>query len=82
MTLGHKSLCVRATASIRMLRQLLQALFSLLALVACCVKGGPRREVRERQGLHYSVARESVQLPLPSDSPPPLATAAGLDKSR
>ena len=27
----------------------------------------------------YSAAREYVQLPLPSDSPPPLATAAGLD---
>lgn len=27
----------------------------------------------------YSAAREYVQLPLPSDSPPPLAAAAGLD---
>lgn len=81
-TFGHKSLCVRATTSIRMLNSCFGLYFSLLALVAYCVKGGPRREVREGQGLHYSVAREYMQLPLLSDSPPPLATAAGLDKSR
>lgn len=30
----------------------------------------------------YSTAREYVQLPLPSVSPPPRATAAGPDQSR
>lgn len=54
---------------------------SLLLPSACGGGGQEEKSVGDKDHI-YSAAREYVQLPLPSDSPPPLATAAGRDRSR
>lgn len=80
VTLRHKSECKRYNKHPEWLRQLLQAFFFHCSLSLPSVSREALREksVGDRDCI-YSAAREYVQLPLPSDSPPPLATAAGLD---